>query len=79
MTADHWAAVEKDAAQWKCWVIQLENSIAEAKVKKLYLQKELDDVIWSAIQRARMTNHELNKIQQLEKARLSSSTPKYTK
>ena len=43
-------------------------------MKKLYLQKQPDDVIWSAIQRARMANHKLNKIQQLEKAALSSST-----
>ena len=64
MTADHWAAVKKYAAQWKHQEIQLEKSIAEAEVKKLYLQKQLDDVIWSsAIQRARIANHELNKIQ----------------
>ena len=63
MTADHWAAVEKDAAQWKCWEIQLEKSIAEAEVKKLFLQKQPDNVIQSAIQRARMANHELIKIQ----------------
>ena len=59
-TADHWAAVEKDAAQQKHQAIQLEKGIAEAEVKKLYLQKQPDNVIWSAIQRARMTNHELN-------------------
>ena len=34
MTADHWAAVEKDAAQQKHQVIQLETSVAEAEVKK---------------------------------------------
>ena len=62
-TADHWAAVEKDATQWKCQAIQLEKGIAEAEVKKLYLQKQPDDVIQSAVQRARMTNHELDKIQ----------------
>ena len=44
-------------------------------MKNLYLQKQLDNVIWSAVQRARMVNHELNKIQQLEIAGLSSSTP----
>ena len=44
-------------------------------MKKLYLQKELDDEIWSAIQRARMVNHELNKIQQIKAAGLSNSTP----
>ena len=75
MTADHWAVVEKDAAQGKRQGIQLEKSVAEAEVKKLYLQKQPDDVIWSVVQRARMANHELNKIQQLEKAGLSSSTP----
>ena len=60
---DDWTAVEKDNAQRKCQVIQLDKSIAEAEVKKLYLQKELDDKIQSAIQRARTVNHELNKIQ----------------
>ena len=75
MTADHWAAVEKDTTQWKCQAIQLEKTIAEAEVKKLYPQKQLDDVIQSAIQRARTANHELNKIQWLEKARFSSSMP----
>ena len=44
-------------------------------MKRLYLQKQPDDVIQSAIQRDRMANHELNKIQQLEKAGLVSSTP----
>ena len=75
MTADHQAAVEKDAAQWKHCAIQLEKNTAKAKVKKLYLQKQPDDVIQAAIQRARTANYELNKIQQLEKAGLSSSTP----
>ena len=37
MTADHWTVVEKDAAQWKRQVIQLEKSVAEAEVKKLLL------------------------------------------
>ena len=59
----------------KCQAIQLEKTIVEAEVKKLYLQKQLDDVIQSAIQGAQTANHELNKIQQLEKAGLSSSTP----
>ena len=39
------------------------KDVAEAEVKKLYLQKQPDDKIQAAIQRARMTNHELNKIQ----------------
>ena len=43
-------------------------------MKKLYLQKQLDDVIWSAVQRARIVIYELNKIQQLENTGLSSST-----
>ena len=60
---DHWAAVEKDAAQQKHQAIQLEKTVAEAEVKKLYPQKQLVDVIWSAVQRARTANHELNKIQ----------------
>ena len=59
----------------KCQAIQLEKTIVEAEVKKLYLQKQLDDVIQSAIQGAQTANHELNKSQQLEKAGLSSSTP----
>ena len=75
LTADHLAAVEKDAAQWKCRAIQLEKSVAEAEVKRLYLQKQLDDVMQSAVQRVRMANYELNKIQRLEKAGLVSSTP----
>ena len=75
MTADHQAAVEKDATQQKSQAIQLEKNKAEAEVKKIYLQKQLDDVIQSAVQITRMVNHELNKIQQLEKAGLSSSTP----
>ena len=65
----------KDAAQRKHQAIQLEKSIAEAEVKKLYLQKQTDNIFRSAVQRARMANHKLNKIQQLEKAGLSSSTP----
>ena len=44
-------------------------------MKKLFLQKQPDDIIQSAVQRARRANHELNKIQGLEKAGLSSSTP----
>ena len=44
-TADHWAAVEKHGAQQKCQVIQLEKSTDETEVKKLFLQKQLDDVI----------------------------------
>ena len=75
MTANHWAAVETDTAQQKHWAIQLEKSVAEAEVKKLYLQKQPDDIIYSTIQRARMANHELNKIQRWEKAGLSNSTP----
>ena len=44
-------------------------------MKKLSLQKEPDDEIQSPIQRARMVNHELNKIQQRDAAGLSNSTP----
>ena len=62
MTADHWAAVEKDVTQWKCQAIQLEKTVAEAEVKKLYLQKQLDDIIQAAVQRARTAHHELDKI-----------------
>ena len=47
----------------------------DAGEEKLFPQKQPDDIIWAAVQRARMANHELNKIQQLEKAGLSSSTP----
>ena len=74
LTADHWGAVEKNATQQKHWAIQLEKNIAEAEVKKLYLQKQKHDVIQSAVQRARMANHKLNKIQWLEKAGLLTST-----
>ena len=42
-------------------------------MKRLYLQKQPDNVIQSAVQRARTANHELNKIQQLEKAGLVST------
>ena len=51
------------------------ETVAEAEVKKLYLKKQPEDIIQAAIHKARMSNHELNKIQRLEKAGLSSSTP----
>ena len=56
-------AVENDAAQQKCQAIQLDKNIADAVLKKSYLQKDPPHKIQAAIQRARMANHELNKIQ----------------
>ena len=43
--------------------IQLEKGVAEVEVKKLYRQKQPDEVIQSAVQRAIIVNHELNRIQ----------------
>ena len=38
--AEHWAAVEKDAAQRKCWAIQIDQEVAEAELQDAYLQEK---------------------------------------
>ena len=38
--AEHWAAVEKDAAQWKHRAIQIDQKITEAELQNAYLQQE---------------------------------------
>ena len=35
--AEHWAAVEKDAAQRKHWAIQIDQEVAEAELQCTYL------------------------------------------
>ena len=36
--AEHWAAIEKDAAQWKRRAIQIDQEVAEAELQCAYLQ-----------------------------------------
>ena len=73
--AEHWTAIEKDAAQWKHWAIQISQEVAEAELQEAYLQKKEPDKIQAATHRARVANYELKKIQQLEAAGLTSSSP----
>ena len=43
--AEHWAAVEKDAAQQKRRAIQIDQEVAEAELQEAYLQKKQPDNI----------------------------------
>ena len=74
--AEHWAAIEKDAAQWKCWAIQIDQEVAEAELQDAYLQGKEPEKIQAATLKTRAAKYELNKIQQLEVAGLTSSSPK---
>ena len=38
--AEHWAALEKDAAQRKCQAIQIDQEVAEAELQRAYLQRK---------------------------------------
>ena len=61
--AEHWAAVEKDAAQWKRRAIQIDQEVAEAELQHAYLQRKEPEKIQAATLRTRAAKHELNKIQ----------------
>ena len=61
--AEHWAAVEKDAAQQKCGAIQIDQEVAEAELQRAYLQGKEPEKIQAATLRTRAAKYELNKIQ----------------
>ena len=46
--------------------MQIDKEVAEVEITDLYLEKQLDDKIQATTRRARMANHELNKLQRLE-------------
>ena len=48
--AEHWAAIEKDAAQWKHRAIQIDQEVAEAELQDAYLQGKEPEKIQSATQ-----------------------------
>ena len=73
--AEHWAAIEKDAAQRKRRAIQIDQEVAEAELQHAYLQRKEPEKIQAATLRTRAAKHELNKIQRLEAAGLASSSP----
>ena len=73
--AEHWVAVEKDAAQRKRRAIQIDQEVAEAELQHAYLQGKEHEKIQAATLRMRAGKYELNKIQQLEAAGLTSSSP----
>ena len=73
--AEQWAAVEKDAAQQKRWAIQMDQEVAEAELQRAYLQGKESEKIQAATLRTRAVKYELNKIQRLEAAGLTSSSP----
>ena len=59
--AEHWAAVEKDAAQQKHRSIQTDQEVAEAELQDAYLQEKEPEKIQAATLRARAAKYELNK------------------
>ena len=72
---EHWAAIEKDAAQWKCQAIQVDQEVAEAELQNTYLQGKQPEKIQAATLRTRAAKYELNKIKRLKAAGLTSSSP----
>ena len=73
--AEHWAAVEKDTAQQKHRAIQIDQEVAEAELQDAYLQGKEPEKIQAATLRMRVAKYELNKIQRLEVAGLTRSSP----
>ena len=73
--AEHWAAIEKDVAQRKHRAIQIDQEVAEAELQLAYLQGKEPEKIQAATLRTRAAKYELNKIQRLEAAGLTSSSP----
>ena len=73
--AEHWAAIEKDAAQQKHQAIQIDQEVTEAELQGAYLQEKQPEKIHATILRMRVAKYELNKIQQLEAAGLISNSP----
>ena len=61
--AEHWAAIEKDAAQWKCQAIQIDQEVTEAELQDAYLQRKQPEKNQAATLRTRAVKYELNKIQ----------------
>ena len=61
--AEHWATIEKEAAQWKRRAIQIDQEVAEAELKRAYLQRKKPEKIQAATLRTRAAKHEVNKIQ----------------
>ena len=60
---EHWAAVEKDAAQRKHQAIQMDQEVAEAELQRAYLQGKEPEKIQATTLRTRAATYELNKIQ----------------
>ena len=73
--AEHWAAIEKDTAQQKHQAIQIDQEVTEAELQDAYLQGKQPEKIQAATLRTRAVKYELNKIQWLEAAGLTSSSP----
>ena len=73
--AEHWAAVEKDAAQWKCQAIQIDQEVTEAELQNAYLQGKQPEKIQPPTLRTRAARYELKQIQCLEAAGLTSNSP----
>ena len=61
--AEHWTAVEKDAAQRKRRAIQIDQEVAEAELQDAYLQEKELEKIQAATLRVRVAKYGLNKIQ----------------
>ena len=73
--AEHCAVIEKDTAQQKHRAIQIDQEVAEAVLQHPYLQGKEPEKIQAATLRMRAAKYELNKIQRLEAAGLTSSSP----
>ena len=73
--AEHWAAVGKNAVQWKRQAIQIDQEVAEAEMQNAYLQGKQPEKIQAATLRTRAVKYKLKKIQHLEAAGLTSSSP----
>ena len=73
--AEHWAAIEKDAAQWKHQAIQIDQEVAEVEPQNAYLQGKHPEKIQAATLRMRAAKYKLKKIQWLEATGLTCSSP----
>ena len=57
--AEHWAAIERDAAQRKHRAIQIDQEVAEAELQRAYLQGKEPEKIQAATLRTRAAKYEL--------------------
>ena len=67
--------MEKDAAQQKLQAIQIDQEVSEAELQDAYLEGKQPEKIQAATLRMRVVKYKLNKIQQLEAAGRTSSSP----